>query len=98
MSVFLHRWSNNLRNNPDIDVLLSISPESFPVGTDPNQSWYSGDYPLVWSNNKYNMVNYIFPIHFLTNDKLWKLIFLIPDFYGTYEISRSTKTWVSLIL
>lgn len=51
-----YSWTNNLRNNPNIDVLLSISEESFPVGTDPNQSWYSGDYPLVWSNNQYNMV------------------------------------------
>jgi hypothetical protein len=51
-----YSWSNNLRNNPNIDVLLSIAPESFPVGTDPNQSWYSGDYPLVWSNKQYNMI------------------------------------------
>ncbi|CAM5740077.1 Ricin B lectin domain-containing protein OS=Streptomyces microflavus OX=1919 GN=Smic_68970 PE=4 SV=1 [Streptomyces microflavus] len=29
---------------------------SFPLGTDPNQSWYSGDYPIVWTNKNYRML------------------------------------------
>ncbi len=31
-------WSNNLRGNADIQVLASVDPVSFPLGTDPNQS------------------------------------------------------------
>lgn len=51
-----YSWSRNLRNNPDITVLASIDQSSFPVGTDPNQTWYSGDYPIVWTNNRYRMI------------------------------------------
>ena len=49
-------WSNNLRNNADIQVLASVDASSFPLGTDPNQSWYSGDYPLLWTNKKFKML------------------------------------------
>ena len=53
-----YRWKNNLRTNADIDVLCSIDPSSFPLGTGPKQYeiWHSGDYPVVWSNRKYRMV------------------------------------------
>ena len=51
-----YSWANDLRNNPDIDILASIDPSSFPVGTDPNQSWYSGYYPIMWTNKNYKMV------------------------------------------
>jgi len=53
-----YRWKNDLRKNPDIDVLLSIDPASFPLGTGPKQYeiWHSGDYPVAWSNRKYRMV------------------------------------------
>ncbi|MFJ3906435.1 ThuA domain-containing protein [Streptomyces sp. NPDC090025] len=51
-----YSWSNNLRANPDIKVLASVDPSSFPLGTDPDQSWYSGDYPIVWTNTKYRML------------------------------------------
>ncbi|MEU6345656.1 ThuA domain-containing protein [Streptomyces sp. NPDC046977] len=51
-----YSWSNDLRNNPDIDILASVDPVSFPLGTDPNQSWYSGYYPILWTNNKYRML------------------------------------------
>lgn len=53
-----YRWKNNLRTNSDIDVLLSIDPSSFPLGTGPklHEIWHSGDYPVVWSNRKYRMV------------------------------------------
>ncbi len=53
-----YRWKNNLRSNPDIDVLLSIDPSSFPLGTGPKpyEIWHSGDYPVVWTNRKYRMV------------------------------------------
>lgn len=53
-----YRWENNLRLNPDIDILLSIDKSSFPLGTGPKKSeiWLEGDYPVVWTNKKYNMV------------------------------------------
>ncbi|MEU4165291.1 ThuA domain-containing protein [Streptomyces sp. NPDC026665] len=51
-----YSWSNDLRQNPDIRVLASIDPSSFPLGTDPNQTWYSGYYPVVWTNTKYRML------------------------------------------
>lgn len=44
--------------NPDIKILLSIDPTSFPLGTGPKQSeiWHSGYYPVVWTNKKYKML------------------------------------------
>ena len=49
-------WQHDLRQNPDIEVLASIDPSSFPVGTDPNQSWYDGYRPLIWSNKKHKVI------------------------------------------
>jgi uncharacterized protein len=53
-----YRWKNDLRKNPDIKVLLSIHPSSFPLGTGPKQHeiWHEGDYPVVWANTKYKVV------------------------------------------
>ncbi|MGZ2356049.1 ThuA domain-containing protein, partial [Streptomyces sp. 372A] len=51
-----YSWQNDLRKNPAIDVLASMAPSTFPIGTDPDQTWYSGDYPIVWSNRDYRMV------------------------------------------
>jgi hypothetical protein len=51
-----YSWSRDLRQNPDIDVLASIDASSFPVGTDPNQQWRSGYYPLIWANRNYKMI------------------------------------------
>jgi len=53
-----YRWEKDLRSNPDIDILLSIDPESFPLGTGPkpHEIWHSAYYPVVWTNNKYRMV------------------------------------------
>ncbi|MER6065520.1 ThuA domain-containing protein [Streptomyces sp. NPDC001792] len=51
-----YSWQNDLRQNPDIDILASMDPSTFPIGTDPNQTWYSGYYPIVWSNRHYRMV------------------------------------------
>ena len=53
-----YRWSNDLRKNPSIQILLSIDSTSFPLGTGPKpyEIWHSGDYPVVWSNTKYNMI------------------------------------------
>lgn len=51
-----YSWSVDLRTKPNIDILYSIDPVSFPLGTDPNQSWYSGYYPVVWTNKNYKMM------------------------------------------
>ncbi len=53
-----YRWTNDLRNNPQIDILLAIDSSSFPLGTGPKLSeiWHSGFYPVVWTNKKYRMV------------------------------------------
>ncbi|HXS68031.1 MAG TPA: ThuA domain-containing protein [Candidatus Polarisedimenticolia bacterium] len=53
-----YRWKNNLRTNTNIQVLLSIDPASFPLGTGPKpyEIWHSGDYPVAWANKKYRMV------------------------------------------
>jgi hypothetical protein len=51
-----YSWNNDLRTNPDIEILASIDPASFPLGTDPNQSWYDGYYPIMWTNRKYRML------------------------------------------
>lgn len=53
-----YRWSNDLRQNPDIKILLSIDPASFPLGTGPKQNeiWHSGYYPVAWTNKKYKMI------------------------------------------
>ncbi len=53
-----YAWQNDLRANPDINVLLSIDPSSFPLGTGPkpHEIWHSGDYPVVWTNTRYRMI------------------------------------------
>ncbi|MFJ3755055.1 ThuA domain-containing protein [Streptomyces sp. NPDC090080] len=51
-----YSWRNDLRQNPNIDILASMAQSTFPIGTDPNQTWYSGYYPIVWSNRNYKMV------------------------------------------
>ncbi len=53
-----YRWKNDLRSNPDIQVLMSVDASSFPLGTGPklHEIWHSGDYPIVWTNKKYRMI------------------------------------------
>jgi uncharacterized protein len=53
-----YRWSNDLRDNPKIDILLAIDSSSFPLGTGPklHEIWHSGFYPVVWTNKNYRMV------------------------------------------
>lgn len=51
-----YSWTNDLRNNSNIRILASVDPVSFPLGTDPNQSWTSGYYPIMWTNNNFKML------------------------------------------
>lgn len=53
-----YRWERDLRVNPDIRILLSIDPSSFPLGTGPkpHEIWHEGYYPVAWTNRKFRMV------------------------------------------
>jgi hypothetical protein len=53
-----YRWSEDLRKNPDIRILVSIDTASFPLGSGPKpyEIWHSGYYPVVWTNTKYRMI------------------------------------------
>jgi hypothetical protein len=53
-----YRWENDLRLNPDINILVSIDSTSFPLGTGPkpHEIWHSGYYPVVWTNKNYKML------------------------------------------
>ena len=53
-----YRWEKDLREHEDIDILVSIDPASFPLGTGPkpHEIWHSGYYPVVWTHKKYHMV------------------------------------------
>jgi uncharacterized protein len=53
-----YKWSNDLRTNSNIRILLSIDPASFPLGTGPKpyEIWHEGYYPVVWTNNRYRMI------------------------------------------
>jgi hypothetical protein len=53
-----YRWEKDLRQNPDIHILLSIDSTSFPLGTGPKQHeiWHGGYYPVVWTNRNYRMI------------------------------------------
>jgi len=53
-----YSWEKDLRQNPDVKILLSVDPSSFPLGNGPKPTeiWHSGYYPVVWSNTKYKML------------------------------------------
>lgn len=53
-----YRWSNDLRKNTNIKILIAIDESSFPLGTGPKASeiWHNGYYPVVWTNKNYKMI------------------------------------------
>lgn len=53
-----YSWSNDLRTNPAIKILLFIDSASFPLGTGPkpHEIWHKGYYPVVWTNVQYRML------------------------------------------
>jgi len=53
-----YRWENDLRKNPNIQILCSIDSASYPLGTGPklHEIWHSGYYPIVWTNKNYKMI------------------------------------------
>jgi uncharacterized protein len=53
-----YSWKNDLRKNPDIQILISVDSSSFPLGNGPKpyEIWHSGYYPVVWTNKNYKML------------------------------------------
>jgi len=49
-----YQWNPSPRNNKDIEVLLSISPDNYPLGIKDVVNF--GDFPIVWTNKKYRMI------------------------------------------
>jgi type 1 glutamine amidotransferase len=47
-------WKPNPRDNKDIKVLVTLSPENYPLGK--KDIITSGDIPVVWTNTKYKML------------------------------------------
>ncbi|MBS1505577.1 MAG: ThuA domain-containing protein [Bacteroidetes bacterium] len=53
-----YSWEKDLTKNPQIEILVSIDPASFPLGTGPkaHEIWHNGYYPVVWTNKNYKML------------------------------------------
>lgn len=49
-----YQWSSELRDNEDIQVLLTISSKNYPMGV--KDIVYGGDFPVVWTNKNYRMI------------------------------------------
>jgi uncharacterized protein len=53
-----YRWEKDLATDPDIEIILSLDKNTFPVGTGPkaHEIWHSGFYPVAWVNKKFKMM------------------------------------------
>jgi hypothetical protein len=56
-----YAWMVDLREKKNIDILCSIQPSSFPLGTGTgagglSEIWHEGYYPVVWTNTDYHML------------------------------------------
>lgn len=49
-----YQWNPSPRQDPDVRVLLSLSPKNYPIGIKDVVSF--GDFPIVWTNTKYRMI------------------------------------------
>lgn len=49
-----YQWSSELRDDEDIQVLLTLSPKNYPMGV--KDIVYGGDFPVVWTNKNYRMI------------------------------------------
>lgn len=49
-----YQWKPSPRENKDIHVLVSLSPENYPFGL--KDIVPDGDFPVVWTNTKYRML------------------------------------------
>lgn len=49
-----YMWNPSPRKNKDVEVLVSLSPDNYPLGI--KDVIYFGDFPVVWTNKKYRMI------------------------------------------
>jgi len=49
-----YNWTEKWENNTNQEILLSIDPSSYPLGT--TQQFTSGYYPVAWTHKSYRMV------------------------------------------
>ncbi len=49
-----YQWKPSPRENPNVEVLLSLSQKNYPLGI--KDVVYYGDFPVVWTNKKYRMI------------------------------------------
>ena len=49
-----YQWQPSPSENPDVDVLLSLSSKNYPIGIKDIIEW--GDFPVVWTNRDYRMI------------------------------------------
>jgi type 1 glutamine amidotransferase len=49
-----YQWSPSPRKNKSVEVLLSISPDNYPMGIKDVVNF--GDFPIVWTNKNYRMI------------------------------------------
>jgi type 1 glutamine amidotransferase len=49
-----YQWNPSPRKNKDVEVLVSLSPDNYPLGI--KDVVTHGDFPLVWTNKNYRMI------------------------------------------
>jgi type 1 glutamine amidotransferase len=49
-----YQWGPSPRENPFVEVLVSLSPDNYPLGIKDVVKW--GDWPVVWTNTRYRMI------------------------------------------
>jgi type 1 glutamine amidotransferase len=49
-----YQWNPSPGENKDVEILLSISPDNYPLGIKDVVNF--GDFPIVWTNKKYRMI------------------------------------------
>jgi len=49
-----YQWNPSPRLNKDVEVLVSLSPDNYPIGIKDVINF--GDFPIVWTNKKYRMI------------------------------------------
>ncbi|GHU62488.1 hypothetical protein FACS1894160_0220 [Bacteroidia bacterium] len=49
-----YQWNPSPRENKDVEVLLTLSPDNYPLGIKDVVNF--GDFPIVWTNTKYRMI------------------------------------------
>jgi len=49
-----YQWAPEPRQNPDIEVLASLSEKNYPIGL--KDIVYGDDWPIVWTNKNYRMI------------------------------------------